>query len=426
MLELTTYKNYKELVKALGWEEKKSNNRASQMRQLEAMCKYHKEGQKFIIDEIYEEPKEIVDNRKNNGNDGHSTSKYSEELYPLIKAICYNKLNDSKEPVVYLTVTSILKDYFRSNSMCLEIYNNIITGKDKTRSITKKMAVIDYIQQYKSKVMSRFYTQLKSLSNEAYILCKFNIVRGKLLEKNCYQNLSLEEEKRYISLQKVILNSMTKEKGYKVTLNKLSKLGLKQDFNEKLRGLMREDDLLSKYQYVFKCISITPSDQFEKFALELAEERNLLEGYYEKAETEDLKTMAKDVRKITEKRVNKTNQYNMSKNELSIEEILKQIWVEEKQRRGLWNEETKKLIKDYVLSKDNIKGSEEDRIKHYYYHKEREILPFENVEINEYSTEYKNMIDINYDTIVDRCLEIADELERNEDLANDIDTEDII
>ena len=118
--------------------------------------------------------------------------------------------------------------------------------------------------------------------------------------------------------------------------------------------------------------------------------------------------------------------YKMSKNELSTEGILKQIWIEEKQRRGFWNEETKKLIKDYVLSKDNIKGSEEDRIKHYYYHKEREILPFENVEIHEYSTEYKNMIDINYDTIVDRCLEIADELERNEDLANDIDTEDII
>ena len=426
MKEITqgqTFKSWKAVCDFMGWNGTGGNTKKKYLKELESLCKYHKSGNSFIIDEVYKTPKEIVDNR---GNDGHSTSKYSEELYPLIKAICYNKINDSKEPVVYLTVTSILKDYFRSNSMCLEIYNNIIIGKDKTRSITKKMAVIDYIQQYKTKVMSRFYTQLKALSNEAYILCKFNIVRGKLLEKNCYQNLSLEEETRYISLQKVILNSMTKEKGYKVTLNKLSKLGLKQEFNEKLRGLMREDDLLSKYQYVFKCISITPSDQFEIFALELAEERNLLEGYYEKAETEDLKTMAKDIRKFTEKRVNKTNQYNMSKNELSTEEILKQIWIEEKQRRGLWNEETKKLIKDYILSKDNIKGSEEDRIKHYYYHKKREILPFENVEIHEYSTEYRNMIDINYDTIVDRCLEIADELERNEDLANDIDTEDII
>lgn len=63
MLELTTYKNYKELVKALGWEEKKSNNRAGQMKQLDAMCKYHKEGQKFVIDEIYIASKEVIDGR---------------------------------------------------------------------------------------------------------------------------------------------------------------------------------------------------------------------------------------------------------------------------------------------------------------------------------------------------------------------------
>ena len=63
MLELTTYKNYKELAKALGWEEKRSNSRVAQMKKLEAICKYHKEGRKYIIEEIYDIPKEIEDNR---------------------------------------------------------------------------------------------------------------------------------------------------------------------------------------------------------------------------------------------------------------------------------------------------------------------------------------------------------------------------
>ena len=76
MLELTTYKNYKELVKVLGWEEKRSNSRVAQMKKLEAICKYHKEGRKYIIEEIYEEPKKLVDGRKNNGNNGHSTAQY--------------------------------------------------------------------------------------------------------------------------------------------------------------------------------------------------------------------------------------------------------------------------------------------------------------------------------------------------------------
>ena len=77
MLEITTYKNYKELIKALEWEEKKSNNRTGQMKQLEAICKYHKEGQKFVIEEIYEEPKEIIDNR------GKATI-YADSFRPLV------------------------------------------------------------------------------------------------------------------------------------------------------------------------------------------------------------------------------------------------------------------------------------------------------------------------------------------------------
>ena len=37
MLEVKTYKNYKELVKVLGWEEKRSNSRLAQMKKLEAI-----------------------------------------------------------------------------------------------------------------------------------------------------------------------------------------------------------------------------------------------------------------------------------------------------------------------------------------------------------------------------------------------------
>ena len=59
MLELTTYKNYKELAKALGWEEKRSNSRVAQMKKLEAIWKYNKEGRKYIIEERYDIPKEI-------------------------------------------------------------------------------------------------------------------------------------------------------------------------------------------------------------------------------------------------------------------------------------------------------------------------------------------------------------------------------
>ena len=64
MLELKTYKNYKELCKAMEWEEKAGNSRVKQLKELESLCEYHKEGNKFIIDEIYDKPKEIRDRRK--------------------------------------------------------------------------------------------------------------------------------------------------------------------------------------------------------------------------------------------------------------------------------------------------------------------------------------------------------------------------
>ena len=66
MLEITTYKNYKELCKAMGWEEKAGNSRVKQLKELESLCEYHKEGNKFVIDEVFENPIPIKDGRGGN------------------------------------------------------------------------------------------------------------------------------------------------------------------------------------------------------------------------------------------------------------------------------------------------------------------------------------------------------------------------
>ena len=76
MLELTIYKNYNKLCEAMDWKTTGGNTKVKNLKILDSICKYHKEGQKFVIEEIYEEPKEIINNRKNNGNNGHSTAQY--------------------------------------------------------------------------------------------------------------------------------------------------------------------------------------------------------------------------------------------------------------------------------------------------------------------------------------------------------------
>lgn len=58
-----TYKNYKELCHALGEKVMAGNSKKAQLKEWERYFSYTKEGHKFIITEIYNEPKERDDKR---------------------------------------------------------------------------------------------------------------------------------------------------------------------------------------------------------------------------------------------------------------------------------------------------------------------------------------------------------------------------
>ena len=66
MLEITTYKNYKELCKAMGWKITNGSGKKRHLKLLDSLCKYHKEGNKFVIDEVFENPIPIKDGRVGN------------------------------------------------------------------------------------------------------------------------------------------------------------------------------------------------------------------------------------------------------------------------------------------------------------------------------------------------------------------------
>ena len=65
-------KNYKELCRYLEWNTTTGNAKKSQFKDLERYCKYHKEGQKIVIDEIFEAP------LPSNSQSGRPTSIISE------------------------------------------------------------------------------------------------------------------------------------------------------------------------------------------------------------------------------------------------------------------------------------------------------------------------------------------------------------
>ena len=60
MLEVGEYKNYKAICEVMEWEPVGGNAKKKQLKELERCCKYHKEGNKFVIDEIYEQPSKNI------------------------------------------------------------------------------------------------------------------------------------------------------------------------------------------------------------------------------------------------------------------------------------------------------------------------------------------------------------------------------
>jgi hypothetical protein len=65
-----TFKNYKALCKELSIEVKKGNSKLAQLRELSTFCNFTKSGHQIIINEIYDTPKEKIDNRgKSEGTD---------------------------------------------------------------------------------------------------------------------------------------------------------------------------------------------------------------------------------------------------------------------------------------------------------------------------------------------------------------------
>ena len=65
MLETKEYKNWKEVCKVLNWNGSAGGNtKKKYLKELNSLCRWYKEGNKIIIEEIYSEPKEIIDNRK--------------------------------------------------------------------------------------------------------------------------------------------------------------------------------------------------------------------------------------------------------------------------------------------------------------------------------------------------------------------------
>ena len=207
-LKIGEYKNYKKLCKALGWEVKAGNSRIAQLKELDTLCKWHKDGNAIIITKIYTEPREEIK---------QSTSKYKE-------------------------VTSILKSIFKSNKQYIYTFNtlcrviglvnyNNFKEVDKTKNISSYLGinmqtVEDFLNDTKTRLRSIIETALNNLQKQGCIKwCYTYNLQTVDSNNNSVWNIATEQEEEEI--KQTIADTVT-EMGY----NSVQEVYLKKRYKQ--------------------------------------------------------------------------------------------------------------------------------------------------------------------------------------------------
>ena len=168
MLEQRVYKNYKELCKAMNWKVTSSDSKNKQFKELTSICKWHKEGNKIVIDEIYSQPKEIIDNRGNNG----SNPKYLFSVLPLLDEYIL-KMSEGKEgQTITTSINGIINYIFNVNE--IKIMSTIeYFKKTVPNEVIPKSLLNFWCKQIKNDIKSLLYgvinkSTIKLLQGEKY------------------------------------------------------------------------------------------------------------------------------------------------------------------------------------------------------------------------------------------------------------------
>ena len=155
------FKNYKELCQVLGLvpTKKANNQRAAQFKELARHCKYHKEGHKIVIDEVYSKELEKVDKRTLGNN-----NQQAKALRYLILNLLSN-YNIKNDEVIGFSKALLLKKLFMINDN-YSVAKTDRLGYAKALEV-EKMAInecFDYLENSSIQAIKRAINVLRTQS----------------------------------------------------------------------------------------------------------------------------------------------------------------------------------------------------------------------------------------------------------------------
>ena len=172
MLEVKIYKNWRELCEEVGWDTKGGNYKKAKLKELDTLCSYHKDGNKIVIDEVYEVAKEKVDGRINNGNTGHSTKSTREDDGRRNKNSIYKELDDIILNYLYChtsddTVNVTKKQLVRKCEFDISVQETDEYNKE---------TINDVMNVYKNILTHAVDSSLKRLEKKGFINYKYTFM----------------------------------------------------------------------------------------------------------------------------------------------------------------------------------------------------------------------------------------------------------
>ena len=180
-------KNYKELCNIIEAKATKGKGRQYHIREFERYCTYSKEGHKFIVTEVFDEPLPKIDNRATGGN-----SKYDE----LMDKILINILLD--HGAINKSYTKLMNDYFDFFTPEYNRLNKLgYTRYAEVNNMSKGLVMI-YQQRINAIVKGCLETSLNRLKRNNIITYEQNIiVRDSDFSTSFADNKMVEKIKKY-------------------------------------------------------------------------------------------------------------------------------------------------------------------------------------------------------------------------------------
>jgi len=172
--------NYKVMCNILEITVSAGDSKKSQLREMDRYFKYHKEGNKFIIDEIYLEPLEKVDARKDTKGNNNVYGKYIEQL---VLDLLVQKYQTTKERKIYLSRDKMLRaldmvndnySFGKFNRVILSDYINADSDNVKEFYILNNRNLYETVERAFKSLESKCLVSWKLVTTVACGLTEFN------------------------------------------------------------------------------------------------------------------------------------------------------------------------------------------------------------------------------------------------------------